>query len=213
MLKEDVLKSYKEKKTAVIKAFPTLKENWTYFSGIEEAIDEYYKNVYEVSKSFTSIIRGMYTYSSKIDMKCENDDALGISYPKSVLDNYSDFESYWYVWRWLEKDLTDKVLYQTGLAANGEMIKIVEDSQPYFEKIIEEIKDARKNEQALLDVVAERLWTSVDNIDLICLTEDRGKPVAMFDKEDIVQKIYIDYKALEQIKENGLNVYVPTYLR
>lgn len=214
MTKEEVLKAYKEKKTATINSFPSLTDDWSYFRQIESAIDEYYSDIEGVSKAFISIIRGVYTYFSKVEMQCENDVKLGIKYPAEVVDNYTSFENYWYAWNWVNESLADKIVFQTSTdTESGNPTKIVADVQPAYESIIAEIKSARTNEKALLDVLAERFWSSVEDVDLICLTEDRGKMIKSFSKSDIVKKIYIDYGAKEQIQNNKLNVYIPSYLR
>lgn len=49
-------------------------------------------------------------------------------------------------------------------------------------------------------------------MDFICLVEDRGNVVKTPDKKAIIEKLYLDCGLLAQIQENGLDIYVPSYL-
>ena len=49
-------------------------------------------------------------------------------------------------------------------------------------------------------------------MDFVCLVEDRGNVVETPDKKAIVKKLYLDCGLLTQIQENGLDIYVPSYL-
>ena len=71
---------------------------------------------------------------------------------------------------------------------------------------------ARATEAAHINDYAESFWQGNSKMDFICLVEDRGNVVKTPDKIAIVEKLYIDCGLLTQIQENGLDIYVPSYL-
>lgn len=213
MQKNEVLKAYKEKKTATINSFPSLTDDWSYFSKIESAIDSYYTDVEGVSDACRAVVRGAFNLLSKAEMKCSDDEKYGISYPSDLRVDIADK---WYAWQWLNESLADKVKYtmsETSAQSTTESEKVVDAEQPELEIIIKEIQGARAAEKEKLDALAESYWQGTSKMDFICLLENRGRVEKTPDKEEIVKKLYLDYGVLEQINKNGLDVFIPSYLR
>lgn len=214
MKKEDVLRAYEEQKAACIAAFPTLTSSWTYFVQLEKAIDSYFSNVDGVSDSVRAVIRGAYVSQTKAALKCEDDKKYGIKYNADV--GSIDLTPYWYAWEWLKENLADKIRYTTSEASAqaegsaGE--KIVDAEQPELDAVIKDVLTARVAETKKINDYAESFWQGNSKMDFICLVEDRGNVVKTPDKKAIVKKIYIDCDLLTQIQENGLDIYVPSYL-
>ena len=163
----------------------------------------------------------MYTTQTRAALKCENDEKYGIKY--SVDTGNVDLTPYWYAWDWLKESLVDKIEYKT-LESNPEKAekikslesvpeKVVSEEQPNLDILIDDVLTARIVEAAQINELAESFWQSNSKMDFVCLVEDRGKVVETSDKEEIVKKLYLDYGVLEQINKNGLNVYIPSYLR
>ena len=217
MQKNEVLKAYKEKKTATINSFPLLTDDWSYFRKIESAIDSYYTDVEGVSDACRAVVRGAFNLLSKAEMKCSDDEKYGIIYPS---DLQVDIDDKWYAWQWLNESLIDKVKYtmseasaQSTTEGITESEKVVDAEQPELEIIVEEIQGARAAEKEKLDALAESYWQGTSKMDFVCLLENRGQVEKTPDKEEIVKKLYLDYGVLEQINKNGLDVYIPSYLR
>lgn len=214
MKKEDVLRAYKEQKAACIAAFPTLTSSWTYFVQLDKAIDSYFSNVDSVSDAVRAVIRGAYVSQTKAALKCEDDEKYGIKYNADV--GSIDLTPYWYAWEWLKENLADKIKYTTSETSaqeegsTGE--KIVDAEQPELDAIIKDILTARVTEAKQINDYAESFWQGNSKMDFVCLVEDRGNVVETPDKKAIVKKLYLDCGLLTQIQENGLDVYVPSYL-
>lgn len=214
MKKEDVLRAYEEQKTACIAAFPTLTSSWTYFVQLEKAIDSYFSNVDSVSDAVRAVIRGAYVSQTKAALKCEDDKKYGIEYNADV--GSIDLTPYWYAWEWLKENLADKIKYttsETSAQAEGSAgEKIVDAEQPELDTVIKDISTARVTEAAQINDYAESFWQGNSKMDFICLVEDRGNVVKTPDKKAIIEKLYLDCGLLAQIQENGLDIYVPSYL-
>lgn len=214
MKKEDVLRAYQEQKTACIVAFPTLTGSWTYFVQLEKAIDSYFSNADSVSDSVRAVIRGAYVSQTKAALKCKDDEKYGIEYNADL--GSIDLTPYWYAWEWLKENLADKIRYTTSEASTqaegsaGE--KIIDAEQPELDAIVKDISTARVTEAAQINDYAESFWQGNSKMDFICLVEDRGNVVKTPDKKAIVEKLYLDCGLLTQIQENGLDIYVPSYL-
>lgn len=127
-----------------------------------------------------------------------------------------DLTPYWYAWEWLKENLADKIRYTTSEASTqaegsaGE--KIIDAEQPELDAIVKDISAARVTEAAHINDYAESFWQGNSKMDFICLVEDRGNVVKIPNKKAIVEKLYIDCGLLTQIQENGLDIYVPSYL-
>lgn len=214
MKKEEVLRAYEEQKAACIAAFPTLTSSWTYFVQLEKAIDSYFSNADSVSDSVRAVIRGAYVSQTKAALKCKDDEKYGIEYNADV--GSIDLTPYWYAWEWLKENLADKIKYTTseasGQAEGSAGEKIVDAEQPELDFVIKDISTARVTEAAQINDYAESFWQGNSKMDFICLVEDRGNVVKTPDKKAIVKKLYIDCGLLTQIQENGLDIYVPSYL-
>jgi hypothetical protein len=214
MKKEDVLRAYEEQKAACIAAFPTLTSSWTYFVQIEKAIDSYFSNVDSVSDSVRAVIRGAYVSQTKAALKCKDDEKYGIEYNGEV--GSIDLTPYWYAWEWLKENLADKIKYTTSeVSAQAEGSageKIVDAEQPELDFVIKDISTARVTETAQINDYAESFWQGNSKMDFICLVEDRGNVVKTPNKKAIIEKLYLDCGLLAQIQENGLDIYVPSYL-
>lgn len=214
MKKEEVIIAYKKQKAACIAAFPTLTSSWTYFVQLEEAIDSYFSNADSVSDSVRAVIRGAYVSQTKAALKCKDDEKYGIEYNGDV--GSIDLTPYWYAWEWLKENLADKIRYTTSEASTqaegsaGE--KIIDAEQPELDAIVKDISAARVTEAAQINDYAESFWQGNSKMDFICLVEDRGNVVKTPDKKAIVKKLYLDCGLLTQIQENGLDIYVPSYL-
>jgi hypothetical protein len=214
MKKEEVLRAYEEQKASCIAAFPTLTSSWTYFVQLEKAIDSYFSNADSVSDSVRAVIRGAYVSQTKAALKCKDDEKYGIEYNSEV--GSIDLTPYWYAWEWLKENLADKIRYTTseasGQAEGSAGEKIVDAEQPELDFVIKDISTARVTEAAHINDYAESFWQGNSKMDFICLVEDRGNVVKTPDKKAIVKKLYIDCGLLTQIQENGLDIYVPSYL-
>lgn len=214
MKKEDVLRAYQEQKAACIVAFPTLTSSWTYFVQLEKAIDSYFSNADSVSDSVRAVIRGAYVSQTKAALKCKDDEKYGIKYNSDV--GSIDLTPYWYAWEWLQENLADKIRYTTAeTSAQAEVSsgeKVVDAEQPELDAVIEDVLQARIVEAAQINDYAESFWQGNSKMDFICLVEDRGKVVETPDKKSIVKKLYLNCGLLEQIQDNSLDVYVPSYL-
>lgn len=214
MKKEEVLRAYEEQKASCIAAFPTLTSSWTYFVQLEKAIDSYFSNADSVSDSVRAVIRGAYVSQTKAALKCKDDEKYGIEYNSEV--GSIDLTLYWYAWEWLKENLADKIRYTTseasGQAEGSAGEKIVDAEQPELDFVIKDISTARVTEAAHINDYAESFWQGNSKMDFICLVEDRGNVVKTPDKKAIVKKLYIDCGLLTQIQENGLDIYVPSYL-
>jgi hypothetical protein len=214
MKKEEVLRAYEEQKASCIAAFPTLTSSWTYFVQLEKAIDSYFSNADSVSDSVRAVIRGAYVSQTKAALKCKDDEKYGIEYNSEV--GSIDLTPYWYAWEWLKENLADKIRYTTSeVSAQAEGSageKIVDAEQPELDFVIKDISTARVTEAAHINDYAESFWQGNSKMDFICLVEDRGNVVKTPDKKAIVKKLYIDCGLLTQIQENGLDIYVPSYL-
>lgn len=214
MKKEEVLRAYEEQKASCIAVFPTLTSSWTYFIQIEKAIDSYFSNADSVSDSVRAVIRGAYVSQTKAALKCKDDEKYGIEYNADV--GSIDLTPYWYAWEWLKENLADKIRYttsETSAQAEGSAAeKIVDAEQPELDFVIKDISTARVTEAAQINDYAESFWQSNSKMDFICLVEDRGKVIKTPDKKAIVRKLYLDCGLLTQIQENGLDIYVPSYL-
>lgn len=207
MKKEDVLKAYEEQKAACLVAFPTLTSSWTYFVQIEQAIEHYCSTTDRVSDAVRALIRAMYTSQTRAALKCADDKKYGIKY--SADTGNVDLTPYWYAWDWLKESLVDKIEYKI-LESIPE--KVVLEEQPNLDIIVDDILTARIVEAAQINELAESFWQSNSKMDFICLVEDRGKVVETPDKKTLVKKLYLDCGLLTQIQENGLDVYVPSYI-
>lgn len=214
MKKEEVLRAYEEQKASCIAVFPTLTSSWTYFIQIEKAIDSYFSNADSVSDSVRAVIRGAYVSQTKAALKCKDDEKYGIEYNSEV--GRIDLTPYWYAWEWLKENLADKIKYTTSeVSAQAEGSageKIVDAEQPELDFVIKDISTARVTETAQINDYAESFWQGNSKMDFICLVEDRGNVVKTPDKKAIVKKLYLDCGLLTQIQENGLDIYVPSYL-
>lgn len=214
MKKEEVLRAYEEQKASCIAVFPTLTSSWTYFIQIEKAIDSYFSNADSVSDSVRAVIRGAYVSQTKAALKCKDDEKYGIEYNGEV--GSIDLTPYWYAWEWLKENLADKIKYTTSeVSAQAEGSageKIVDAEQPKLDFVIKDISTARVTEAAQINDYAESFWQGNSKMDFICLVEDRGNVVKTPDKKAIVKKLYLDCGLLTQIQENGLDIYVPSYL-
>lgn len=214
MKKEEVLRAYEEQKASCIAAFPTLTSSWTYFVQFEKAIDSYFSNADSVSDSVRAVIRGAYVSQTKAALKCKDDEKYGIEYNSEV--GSIDLTPYWYAWEWLKENLADKIRYTTseasGQAEGSAGEKIIDAEQPELDAIVKDISTARVTEAAHINDYAESFWQGNSKMDFICLVEDRGNVVKTPDKKAIVKKLYIDCGLLTQIQENGLDIYVPSYL-
>lgn len=214
MKKEEVLRAYEEQKASCIAAFPTLTSSRTYFVQLEKAIDSYFSNADSVSDSVRAVIRGAYVSQTKAALKCKDDEKYGIEYNSEV--GSIDLTPYWYAWEWLKENLADKIRYTTseasGQAEGSAGEKIVDAEQPELDFVIKDISTARVTEAAHINDYAESFWQGNSKMDFICLVEDRGNVVKTPDKKAIVEKLYIDCGLLTQIQENGLDIYVPSYL-
>ena len=71
---------------------------------------------------------------------------------------------------------------------------------------------ARATEATQINDYAESFWQVNSKMDFICLVEDRGNVVKTPNKKAIVEKLYLDCGLLAQSQENGLDIYVPSYL-
>ncbi|WP_304110494.1 hypothetical protein [Phascolarctobacterium succinatutens] len=214
MKKEDVLRAYEEQKAACIVAFPTLTGSWTYFVQLEKAIDSYFSDVASVSDSVRAVIRGAYVSQTKAALKCKDDEKYGIEYNADV--GRIDLTPYWYAWEWLKENLADKIKYttsETSAQAEGSAgEKIVDAEQPELETVVKDILTARATEATQINDYAESFWQVNSKMDFICLVEDRGNVVKTPNKKAIVEKLYLDCGLLAQSQENGLDIYVPSYL-
>lgn len=214
MKKEEVLRAYEEQKASCIAVFPTLTSSWTYFIQIEKAIDSYFSNADSVSDSVRAVIRGAYVSQTKVALKCKDDEKYGIEYNGEV--GSIDLTPYWYAWEWLKENLADKIKYTTSeVSAQAEGSageKIIDAEQPELDAIVKDISAARVTEAAQINDYAESFWQGNSKMDFICLVEDRGNVVKTPDKKAIVKKLYLDCGLLTQIQENGLDIYVPSYL-
>lgn len=214
MKKEEVLRAYEEQKASCIAVFPTLTSSWTYFIQIEKAIDSYFSNADSVSDSVRAVIRGAYASQTKAALKCKDDEKYGIEYNGDV--DSIDLTPYWYAWEWLKENLADKIRYttsETSAQAEGSASeKIVDAEQPELDAVIKDILTARVTETAQINDYAESFWQGNSKMDFVCLVEDRGNVVKTPDKKAIVKKLYLDCGLLTQIQENGLDIYVPSYL-
>lgn len=214
MKKEEVLRAYDEQKASCIAVFPTLTSSWTYFIQIEKAIDSYFSNADSVSDSVRAVIRGAYVSQTKAALKCKDDEKYGIEYNGEV--GSIDLTPYWYAWEWLKENLADKIKYTTSeVSAQAEGSageKIIDAEQPELDAIVKDISAARVTEAAQINDYAESFWQGNSKMDFICLVEDRGNVVKTPDKKAIVKKLYLDCGLLTQIQENGLDIYVPSYL-
>lgn len=214
MKKEEVLRAYEEQKASCIAAFPTLTSSWTYFVQLEKAIDSYFSNADSVSDSVRAVIRGAYVSQTKAALKCKDDEKYGIEYNSEV--GSIDLTPYWYAWEWLKENLADKIRYTTseasGQAEGSAGEKIIDAEQPELDAIVKDISTSRVTEAAHINDYAESFWQGNSKMDFICLVEDRGNVVKTPDKKAIVKKLYIDCGLLTQIQENGLDIYVPSYL-
>nr|DAL03268.1 MAG TPA: hypothetical protein [Caudoviricetes sp.] len=214
MKKEEVLRAYEEQKASCIAVFPTLTSSWPYFVQIEKAIDSYFSNVDSVSDSVRAVIRGAYVSQTKAALKCKDDKKYGIEYNADV--GSIDLTPYWYAWEWLKENLADKIKYttsETSAQAEGSSSeKIIDAEQPELESVIKDILTARATEATQINDYAESFWQGNSKMDFICLVEDRGNVVKTPNKKAIVEKLYLDCGLLAQIQENGLAVYVPSYL-
>lgn len=214
MKKEEVLRAYEEQKASCIAVFPTLTSSWTYFIQIEKAIDSYFSNADSVSDSVRAVIRGAYVSQTKAALKCKDDEKYGIEYNGEV--DSIDLTPYWYAWEWLKENLADKIKYTTSeVSAQAEGSageKIVDAEQPELDFVIKDISTARVTEAVQINDYAESFWQGNSKMDFICLVEDRGNVVKTPDKKAIVKKLYLDCGLLTQIQENGLDIYVPSYL-
>lgn len=214
MKKEEVIIAYKKQKAACIAAFPTLTSSWTYFVQLEKAIDSYFSNADSVSDSVRAVIRGAYVSQTKAALKCKDDEKYGIEYNGEV--GSIDLTPYWYAWEWLKENLADKIKYTTSeVSAQAEGSageKIVDAEQPELDFVIKDISTARVTEAAQINDYAESFWQGNSKMDFICLVEDRGNVVKTPDKKAIVKKLYLDCGLLTQIQENGLDIYVPSYI-
>lgn len=214
MKKEEVLRAYEEQKASCIAVFPTLTSSWTYFIQIEKAIDSYFSNADSVSDSVRAVIRGAYVSQTKAALKCKDDEKYGIEYNGEV--GSIDLTPYWYAWEWLKENLADKIKYTTSeVSAQAEGSageKIIDAEQPELDAIVKDISAARVTEAAQINDYAESFWQGNSKMDFICLVEDRGNVVKTPDKKAIVKKLYLDCGLLTQIQENGLDIYVPSYL-
>lgn len=214
MKKEDVLRVCEDQKAACLVAFPTLTSSWTYFVQIEQAIEHYYSTTDRVSDAVRALIRAMYTSQTKAALKCEDDEKYGIKYNADV--GSIDLTPYWYAWEWLKENLADKIRYTTSEASAqaegsaGE--KIVDAEQPELDAVIKDILTARATEATNINNYAESFWQGNSKMDFVCLVEDRGNVVKTPNKKAIVKKLYLDCGLLTQIQENGLDVYVPSYI-
>jgi hypothetical protein len=214
MKKEEVLRAYEEQKASCIAVFPTLTSSWTYFIQIEKAIDSYFRNADSVSDSVRAVIRGAYVSQTKAALKCRDDEKYSIEYNGEV--GSIDLTPYWYAWEWLKENLAYKIKYTTSeVSAQAEGSageKIVDAEQPELDFVIKDISTARVTEAAQINDYAESFWQGNSKMDFICLVEDRGNVVKTPDKKAIVKKLYLDCGLLTQIQENGLDIYVPSYL-
>ena len=214
MKKEEVLRAYDEQKASCIAVFPTLTSSWTYFIQIEKAIDSYFSNADSVSDSVRAVIRGAYVSQTKAALKCKDDEKYGIECNGEV--GSIDLTPYWYAWEWLKENLADKIKYTTSeVSAQAEGSageKIIDAEQPELDAIVKDISAARVTEAAQINDYAESFWQGNSKMDFICLVEDRGNVVKTPDKKAIVKKLYLDCGLLTQIQENGLDIYVPSYL-
>lgn len=214
MKKEEVIIAYKKQKAACIAAFPTLTSSWTYFVQIEQAIEHYYSTTDRVSDAVRALIRAMYTTQTRAALKCADDEKYGIKY--SADTGSVDLTPYWYAWDWLKESLADKIKYttsETSAQAEGSSSeKIIDAEQPELETVIKDILTARTTEATQINDYAESFWQGNSKMDFICLVEDRGKVVETPDKKALVKKLYLDCGLLTQIQENGLDVYVPSYI-
>ena len=214
MKKEEVIIAYKKQKAACIAAFPTLTSSWTYFVQLEKAIDSYFSNADSVSDSVRAVIRGAYVSQTKAALKCKDDEKYGIEYNGEV--GSIDLTPYWYTWEWLKDNLADKIKYtvsETSAQAEGSVgEKIVDAEQPALDVIVDDVLTARIVEAAQINDYAESFWQGNSKMDFMCLVEDRGNVVKTPDKKAIVKKLYLDCGLLTQIQENGLDVYVPSYI-
>lgn len=214
MKKEEVIIAYKKQKAACIAAFPTLTSSWTYFVQLEKAIDSYFSNADSVSDSVRAVIRGAYVSQTKAALQCKDDEKYGIKYNGEV--GSIDLTPYWYAWEWLKENLADKIKYttsETSAQAEGSAgEKIVDAEQPELDTVIKDISTARVTEAAQINDYAESFWQGNSKMDFICLVEDRGNVVKTPNKKAIIEKIYLDCGLLAQIQENGLDIYVPSYL-
>ena len=214
MKKEEVLRAYEEQKASCIAVFPTLTSSWTYFIQIEKAIDSYFSNADSVSDSVRAVIRGAYVSQTKAALKCKDDEKYGIEYNSEV--GSIDLTPYWYAWEWLKENLADKIKYTTSeVSAQAESSageKIIDAEQPELDAIVKDISTARVTEATQINDYAESFWQGNSKMDFICLVEDRGNVVKTPDKKAIVKKLYLDCGLLTQIQENGLDIYVPSYL-
>lgn len=214
MKKEDVLRAYEEQKAACIVAFPTLTGTWTYFVQLEKAIDSYFSDVASVSDAVRAVIRGAYVSQTKAALKCKDDEKYGIEYNADV--GSIDLTPYWYAWEWLKENLADKIRYTTSEASvqaegsTGE--KIVDTEQPELDAVIKDVLTARVTEATQINDYAESFWQGNSKMDFVCLVEDRGNVVETPNKKAIIEKLYIDCGLLTQIQENGLDIYIPSYL-
>lgn len=210
MQKEEVLQAFSEQKAKCIAQYPTLTEDWSYFTLIQSAIDSYYSNTEGVSNAFTAIVRGAYSYIAKSQLKCANDDSLGISYSDELPS--VDISSCWYTFSWLD-DLAGKIVCSEVVGTDGTASSEPSDVQPALDDIITELGSARADESSGLEQLAETYWQGNSKNDLIALLENRGEVQTTPDKQSIVKLIYVNNGLLEQIKTNGLDVYIPTSLR
>lgn len=214
MKKEEVIIAYKKQKAACVAAFPTLTSSWSYFVQLEKAIDSYFSNVDSVSDSVRAVIRGAYVSQTKAALKCKDDEKYGIEYNADV--GSIDLTPYWYAWEWLKENLADKIKYttsETSAQAEGSAgEKIVDAEQPELDTVIKDILTARVTEATQINDYAESFWQGNSKMDFICLVEDRGNVVKTPNKKILVKKIYLDCGLLTQIQENGLDVYVPSYI-
>lgn len=210
MQKKEVLQAFSEQKAKCIEQYPTLTEDWSYFTLIQSAIDGYYSDTEGVSNAFTAVVRGAYSYIAKSQLKCANDDSLGINYSDELPS--VDIGSCWYAFDWLN-DLTSKIVCSEVVGTDGTTSSEPSDVQPALDDIITELGKARADESSRLEQLAETYWQGNSKNDLVALLENRGEVQSTPDKQSIVKQIYVDNGLLEQIKTNGLDVYVPTGLR
>lgn len=105
--------------------------------------------------------------------------------------------------------------YQEQKAACIVAFPTLTSSWTYFVQLEKAIDSYFSNADSVSDsvrAVIRGAYVSQTKAALKCKVEDRGKVVETPDKKSIVKKLYLNCGLLEQIQDNSLDVYVPSYL-
>ena len=185
------------------------------FEPVFAAIEEYFNSDNaRIVQALEDVAKYMYNdiYRRTTKYQFEFDMGLSTDYPQGYNDIKQCFYQFTELLTVTNQQFFNAFVY--GLPPDNPMAtEQVPLSNSYLNRWMAEITAAITGDLKNVQDLAEWCKNSGGKSDLICLFENRGVVIKQLSVKEIAIVIYRDKKLLEVVKERGLKVYIPSYLK